>query len=48
MVNWRPLWSELVREEIVLQDSTMEGDEAKMRSIRVAEVFVVHVGLDTI
>ncbi len=31
----------------MLQDSTWKGDEAKMRSIRVAELFVMRVGSDT-
>ena len=48
IVIWRPLWSELARGGIVLQVSTWVGEEAKMRSINVAELFVVRVGSDTI
>ena len=48
IVIWRPLRSELARGGIVLHVSTWVGEEAKMRSISVAELFVGRVGSDTI
>ena len=44
ILNCRPRWSEFARGGIVEQDITCEGEETKIRSIRVYEWSEIRVG----